>query len=53
MMESMVEVFVGDKGFVLEPLSDAGVGTPPALAHSQPKLGVGAAEKTQLLRGAG
>jgi len=52
-VEGIVEVFVGDCALGFAPLGDAGPGTPPALAHTEPQLGVTGAERTQLLGGAG
>ena len=51
-VEGVVELLEGDGG-LLGPLGDAGVGAPPALAHREPELGDGGAERAQFLRGAG
>lgn len=52
-VEGVVEVLVGDCAPALAPLGDAGAGTPPALAHTEPQLGVVGAEEAQSLGGAG
>ena len=53
-VEGVVEVLEGESGvFSLGPLGDAGVGAPPALAHREPELGVGGAERAHSLRSAG
>jgi len=52
-VKGMVEVLVGDFALGFAPLCDGGLGTPPALAHAEPKLGVTGTERTQLLGRAG